>query len=132
MDRYQGNRVKTFCCDSKDSYQARGSIIGINFGKNCTPSLTGQCNVGYGVGQNYKFRCYNTQMIGRDQNGNPTVGYRIKINESDDGEQCKYVAGTLGKIGTGVASLGNWGMFRGGTKYMRKRSTRRHRTNKRK
>ena len=90
---WQGNTVKTFCCDSKSSTQVPGRVRGSNLGNNCKPSLTGQCYPGYS-GQSYKFRCYNTQMLGTDQNGyrNGTVGDRIQINESDQGEQCKYVA----------------------------------------
>jgi hypothetical protein len=57
---WAGNKVRTFCCDSKSSDNL-GFGSGTNVGKNCTMNKTGQCYPGYGFGQNYKFRCFATQ-----------------------------------------------------------------------
>lgn len=94
----QGVSAQTYCCDAKTS---SGDVLGgDNVGTNCTPSYTGQCNIGYGIGQNYKFRCFNPQ----------TKEYRATIEESSDlrnnGERCEYVSGTLAKVakvGVGAA-----------------------------
>jgi len=88
--------TKTFCCDSKTSDQ---TIMGNkNKGTNCKPSATGQCNPGYMVGQNYKFRCFNV----KDQT---SIRPEITDGRNLDGD-CTYVTGTLGKVGTVAAISG--------------------------
>uniref|UniRef100_A0A6C0ATJ9 Uncharacterized protein n=1 Tax=viral metagenome TaxID=1070528 RepID=A0A6C0ATJ9_9ZZZZ len=87
----QGVSAQTYCCDSKKS-NMNTVFSGDNVGSKCYPSYTGQCNIGYGTGQNYKFRCFNPQ----------TKEYRETIEESSDlrnnGERCEYITGTLAKI----------------------------------
>jgi len=94
-----GRNIKTFCCDTKSGIE--GSIVG----ENCSPSMTGQCNIGLnetvGIGKSYKFRCFNNNM-------NEVNINKDKITEGglDD---CSYIRGTLGKaynvIGTGLSSV---------------------------
>ena len=83
-----GTQVQTYCCDSKSS------DTGYNVGKNCSKSITGQCNIGYGVGKNYKFRCYD------NKNQNLTT-----IDERDNTGKCKYIAGVTGKIGSSILNV---------------------------
>jgi hypothetical protein len=128
-------KVKTFCCKSKTSEYATGHAIrlgnknkntdrtllmntgsGTNTGYDCEPSYYGQCHAGYGENlHNYKFRCFDTKP---DKDGE--IGIRKQITEStwlNDGgisiddsdneleENCQYIAGTLGKIGSTVGNF---------------------------
>jgi hypothetical protein len=113
LDRYaRGANIKTFCCDSKTTI-----ANGYNEGLQCQPSWTGQCSAVPGTGQNYKFRCYNT-ISGTENNP------RERITDSDYGENCKYVAGMLGKAAGIYSRLG-------GRKSKRRKSFRRRRSSKR-
>lgn len=93
------SNTKTFCCNSKKSDQ---TVLGSkNKGTNCMPSSTGQCNAGYGLGQNYKFRCFNVKD---DKSFRPEIKEGPQLGNSS--ESCSYVTGTLGKIGTGIGLTG--------------------------
>jgi hypothetical protein len=87
----KGYSAQTYCCDSKKS-NGNTILAGDNVGTECEPTANGQCNIGYGTGQNYKFRCFNP--VTRD--------FRKIIKETDnlekDGERCEYVSGTLSKL----------------------------------
>jgi hypothetical protein len=117
-------KVKTFCCEKKESDWAVGTTK-TNRGENCEPSITGQCDVA--MGKTYKFRCFDTK-VKKDGNGNEIVGREL-INEKDNDENCKYVAGVAGKV---VSSMGNIIYMNGGKKSKRRRSNKQRRTNKRK
>lgn len=82
-------QVQTYCCDSKNS-----DADGYNTGYDCSKSKTGQCNIGYGLGKNYKFRCYN------NRNQNLTT-----IDEQNNTANCKYIAGITGKIGSTIKNV---------------------------
>jgi hypothetical protein len=122
----QGTKVRTFCCDSKTS---DGSIMGKkNVGSNCTATSSGQCNAGYGVGQNYKFRCFDVKS---DSN------YRDKIAEENSEEKCEYVPGSVSRVMTapaavlkGVASTAGQGinlaLMPGGRRRIRGRHSKKH------
>jgi hypothetical protein len=90
----QGASAQTYCCDSKSSDL---NVIGDqNVGKKCKPSYTGQCNIGYGTGQNYKFRCFNPK--------NKDAREEI-VEGEENGEKCEYISGTLAKVAkVGVGS----------------------------
>jgi hypothetical protein len=87
----KGVSAQTYCCDSKKS-NGNTVLAGDNVGTKCHPSYTGQCNIGYGTGQNYKFRCFNPE----------TKEFRETIEETsdlrNDGERCEYVTGMLSKL----------------------------------
>ena len=88
-------KVQTFCCDSKDGTD--GNMVG----KNCHPSYTGQCNIGYGLGQNYKFRCLNpsdTTSV-RDEISETYTPYMTGVENQP--ENCKYIRGFLGHVISG-------------------------------
>lgn len=123
-NRATGNgKTKTFCCDKKRSDQ---TVLGDdNRGWGCKPSNSGQCNIGYGTGQNYKFRCFNmNDKVDPDkldpehpdtkQNPDYDDTFRKYMREgkqafSKTGETCSYVPGTLGRVvktGVGVTKLG--------------------------
>jgi len=78
-------RTKTYCCDSKSS--SLNPNIHDNAGTGCRPSTTGQCNPGYAIGQNYKFRCFDVDPKSQQP----------EIKEGDE-RKCEYVSGSLSKI----------------------------------
>jgi len=91
---------KTFCCNQKqsDKYFFKDT----NVGRDCYLSENGNCNIGYGTGQNYKFKCYN-------EGANKTIESMDKKNgkqyipEIRAGvNNCKYESGVLSKITKGT------------------------------
>jgi len=138
---YNNTKVQTFCCENKTSGSQLGTTTS-NKGTNCDPSDSGQCNVA--TGKTYKFRCFDIKKK-MDENGNEIVG-RDVIDEAKNDEQCKYVAGVVGKVGSTVGNVGstvgtaikNSGNFAsnislfGGKKSKRRKSNKNRRTNKRK
>lgn len=88
--------TQTYCCDSKTSNLG---LAGENKGKNCYPSATGQCNVGYGTGQNYKFRCFNVEDKDKLKPRAEILGTPMLDNDYDgDYEECEYVSGMSSRI----------------------------------
>ena len=86
---WQGKTAKTYCCADKRS---NGDILGSgsNVGSKCTRSYTGQCLPGYGTGNNYKFRCFDSKF---DDNSEIST-----INEKDN-NKCEYISGAVSKVG---------------------------------
>ena len=117
-----GISAQTYCCDSKKS-NGNTVFAGDNVGTKCYPSYTGQCNIGYGTGQNYKFRCFNPE----------TKEFRETIEESSDlksnGERCEYVTGTLAKLAKVPLGIGQTvlGIGAAGGRKSRKRRTKKSR-----
>lgn len=128
----RGKKVKTFCCKSKTSEYATGDALrvgnrhkgtdrtllinlgsGTNTGFDCEPSDHGQCSIGYGENlHNYKFRCFDTN---RGKGGNRKEitettwlndgGISITDSGEELNENCQYIAGTLGKIGSTIGNF---------------------------
>ena len=89
--------AKTYCCASKESGSNDILSSGTNVGNTCKRSYTGQCLPGYGTGNNYKFRCFNSNF-----DDNSTI---LKINEQDD-NKCEYISGALSKVGKTAVAAG--------------------------
>jgi hypothetical protein len=88
---WQGKTAKTYCCASKTS---NGDLLssGSNKGTKCSRSYTGQCLPGYGTGNNYKFRCFNSNF---DDNSTD-----LEINDNvKDNNKCEYISGAVSKVG---------------------------------
>lgn len=138
---WQGKTAKTYCCADKRS---NGDILGSgsNVGSKCTRSYTGQCLPGYGTGNNYKFRCFDSKF---DDNSEIST-----INEKDN-NKCEYISGAVSKVGkTAAATAYGTGTviktaskntlpiafamltspFNGGGKKRKSRSTRKSKKNK--
>jgi hypothetical protein len=115
----KGKKVKTFCCKSKKHRYVTGIPIsvgrdklkmlntgsGTNTGSNCEPSDSGQCDAGYGESKhNYKFRCFDTKEEGNRAEIDETTWFNDGISRTMDDselhENCQYVAGILGKVGS--------------------------------
>ena len=120
----------TYCCDSKIS---DGEIIlGHNRGSNCKKSITGQCNIGYGIGQNYKFRCFkNPEDISKPDEYKNTIDTR---NDANPGENCEYISGITSKVGKValVGAIAATAPFRGGKNSVKKINKTHRKTQKRK
>lgn len=91
--------AKTYCCASKESGSNDILSSGTNVGKTCKRSYTGQCLPGYGTGNNYKFRCFDSKF-----NDNNTI---TEINDNKrDTNKCEYISGALSKVGKTAVAAG--------------------------
>jgi hypothetical protein len=129
---FNGEKVKTFCCSNKESKEGAWGTTNTNVGNNCEPSQTGQCGL-----TQYKFRCFNTKDEGGRYEIDESTGKTQKLADSNEvDEECKYVAGTLGKLGSTVANVGSVVAASFGGKKVKKSkrrsSKKKRRTNKRK
>jgi len=94
---WKGKTAKTYCCASKTSTSNDILSSGSNVGTNCSRSYTGQCLPGYGTGNNYKFRCFDSKF---DDN---STDLEINDNKTDN-NKCEYISGALSKVGKTAAS----------------------------